>query len=178
MNVHNEIIFSKQVLEFITVANDFCIFIEKSISYDKETILEYVNKVTPLLYIKGVLIPDILPSNPDANEKFVTEEMWTDIYSALKNILDKDDTAYITENTKDENAQLIKISISELIADMYQDLKDFILLYQKNTKDAKENAVKSVRDYFLTHWGQRSIFILKTSFDILYPQQYDLFSNE
>lgn len=178
MDQHSEIVYSKQVLEFITVANDFCLFVEKSYTYDKKVILEYLNKVMPLMYIKGTLLPEINPINTEANEKFVTEEMWTDIYAMFKTKLDKDDAAYITEDTRDDSSQIIKVSLAELVADIYQDMKDFLLLYQKNTKDAKENAVNGIREYFLAHWGQRCLFVLKISFDILYPQKYDLFQNE
>ena len=40
-------------------------------------------------------------------------------------------------------------------ADIYQDLKDFIYLYQKNTEMAKENAVSECKRLFQTRWGVR-----------------------
>lgn len=178
MNQHSEIVYSKQVLEFITVANDFCLFVEKADTYDKKFVLEYLNKVMPLMYIKGTLLPDINPADSEANEKFVTEEMWTDVYGMFKTKLNKDDVAFIIEDTRGDNSQIVKVSLAELIADIYQDMKDFLLLYQKNTKAAKENAVNGIKEYFFSHWGQRCLSVLKISFDVLYPQKYDLFQNE
>ncbi len=43
---------------------------------------------------------------------------------------------------------------------MYQDLKDFVLLYGKGTQAAQENAAYSCRYYFDTHWGPRAIRLL------------------
>ena len=55
----------------------------------------------------------------------------------------------------------IKTSISELLTDIYQDMNDFILLYQKESRAAKQNAAGECKVLFFSHWGVRIIDLLK-----------------
>ena len=56
-------VFSKNVLEFLTVANDYCLMMAKVETTSKYSLIEYLQKVCPLLYIKASLLPDIEVQN-------------------------------------------------------------------------------------------------------------------
>ena len=45
--------------------------------------------------------------------------------------------------------------------DIYQDMKDFVLLYQKPLREAKKVAVWEMRELFQAHWGFRIVNLLK-----------------
>lgn len=156
-HIENEAIYSRNVLELLTVAHEFCLFLESVEKYPSDEVLAFLNKIAPLLYIKGILIPEIEVNNPDANERFVTEEQYENIFLSVKEKFGKSDK-FTRSNTKvNEKSILIESSLSEVFADIYQDLKDFVILYQKNTRDAKENAVFSIKELFSQHWGIRLI---------------------
>ena len=78
------IVFSKTVIEVITIANDLCIFLEEFDKYELEFSLLYLQKVLPLLYLKGALMPDLENINQESNERFVIQEQWEDIYNRIK----------------------------------------------------------------------------------------------
>ena len=80
-----EVAFSKNVIEMITVANNFCSFIEKADDSPKSEIFVYLEKVLPLLFLKGTLLPEVIVDDPESNERFVTEEQWESIFNELKN---------------------------------------------------------------------------------------------
>ncbi len=153
VNNQNDPLYSRQVIEFITVANEFCIFSEKINDYTRDDIITYYLRIIPLLYLKGSLIKDITPENPDNNERFVLEEDWENLLNAVRNKLYPDDNFWIAADPHDVDTEAEKSSISECIADIYQDMKDFIMLYQKNTRSAKENAVHEVFINYPGHWG-------------------------
>jgi len=67
----------------------------------------------------------------------------------------------------------LKASISEHLADVYQDLKDFVLLYQKNLAYAKQNAVYECRSLFVNHWGGRIAALLPALHAIAFPARQD-----
>ena len=167
-DINKDPIYSKNVMEMILVANEFCSFIEFTEKHSKEDILYYLQKVCPLLYLKGSLLPGIQVKNPEANERFVTEEQWQNIFNSLRSKFLNDDEYWDIENLDTENNEPEKQSLSENFADIYQDLKDFILLYQKNTEAAKENAVHQCSILFKKHWGCRIINSLKAIHYILY----------
>lgn len=147
------IIQSRQVLELITVANDFVSFIEKSEDYTKEQILNYLHRVFPLLYIKASLIPDIEVSDEEAIEHYVTEEQWESVFNLIHKALEKEDIYYYIDLHEHTHQDAIRASIAENVADLFQDLKDFLVLYQKPVYTFKENAIREVKQLFITRFG-------------------------
>ena len=168
----DEPVYSKNVIEMLTLANEYTLFIEKSDDYSKEDVLEYLRKMFPMLYLKASLLPDIAPVNPDANERYVSEELWENIFNILRNKFQTDDEYWYINNSDISDIDPIKASLSENIADIYQDLKDFILLYQKNMWDAKENAVYQCKVLFKERWGHIVVNALKYIHHLKYKNFY------
>ncbi len=152
---------SRNVIEMLTVANEYCLFLEGVEKYTKEDIISYFQKLCPLLYIKGATLPYVEVENPEANERFVTEENWVTIFNDIRKKLGKEDEFWMVDYNDDDYSNPVKVSIAEYLSDIYQDLKDFILLYQRNTKSSRENAVSECRLLFERHWGWRAIEIHK-----------------
>ncbi len=148
---------SSQVLEMITVANDFCNFSESLNQHDKKEVIGYYQKVIPLIYLKGSLLPEIEVSDESAYERFVSEEHWENIFNAARLKFDNDDEYWYP----DGNEELMKESLSDNIADIYQDMKDFVVLYQVNRLAAKENSLAECRVLFINHWGERCVKAMK-----------------
>jgi hypothetical protein len=160
---------SKSVLELITVAHEYCLFIEKIEAYSKEDILKYFQKIIPLLYLKGSLIPAIEVTDDAYLERFVTQETWEIVFNELRNKLNAEDEYWVLEYA--DNSEAIKASIADNLTDVYQDLKDFLILYSKNTQTARENAVNECKNYFETHWGIRLVNAAKAIHLLLFKKQ-------
>jgi hypothetical protein len=161
-----ELVFSRKVIEMITVANEFCLFIEENTKYETIQILAYLERVIPLLYLKGSLLPSIEITDESANERFVTEEQWEIYFNQLKKKFGKIDSFYSNESTQKDKC--IRYSLADIIVDIYQDLKDFILLYERNTMIARENAVNNCKYLFESRWGYRAIRAMQAIHYILY----------
>ncbi len=146
---------SAPILEMLTVANEYCFFLEHAEEKNKDQVLVFMQRILPLLYLKGSLLPTLEPEFPEASERFVTEENWESIFNPLRKILDKDDEFWVIDPLYINETEPINSSISEHLADVYQDMKDFLLLYQRNTHAARENAVSDCEKLFATHWGFR-----------------------
>ncbi|MBC8321192.1 MAG: DUF5063 domain-containing protein [Bacteroidetes bacterium] len=151
----DDITLSKPVIEMATVANEFCYFFDTIDSKDKQTILEFTQRILPLLYLKGSLLPNVTPEYPESNERFVTEEQWERIFTVLRDKFGKDDEYWVIDPQYINETEPLKASLSENITDIYQDMKDFILLMQKNTLAARENAVSECSLLMANHWGYR-----------------------
>ncbi len=149
-----EPIYSQAVLDMFTVANEYCMFAEKATGYEKSDIYQYLFKVFSLMYLKGALIPEIDVMHPEANERYVTEEQWQAIFNDFRNKFVEDDFFHFCD-PKVSNADTELKSLAENLADIYQDMKDFVLLYSKELQAARENAVHEIGRLFKSHWGQR-----------------------
>jgi hypothetical protein len=160
---------SKPVLEALTVANEYCLFFEGIDNYSKNDIFSYFQKIAPLLYLKGCTVPKILVNDESFSQRFVTEEQWEGIFKQLRKKFGDDDTYYVL----DHNNDTIEASLSDNMADIYQDMKDFVMLYQKGSMYAKENAVFQFSVLMQTHWGPIVVDALKACHYLLYDQWSD-----
>jgi hypothetical protein len=146
---------SINVLEFLRVAHEYCLFTEKAAEMNKQQISDFFLKIGPLLYLKGKLLPVIDPEYPETTERFVTEEEWQEIFNIHRAAFVKDDEYYHVNYEEFNEYEAVKASLSENFTDIYQDLKDFVLLYQKNSRAARQNAVHDCKVLFETRWGHK-----------------------
>ena len=170
----NEPVFNKNVIEVLTISNELCLLLDNSEKYDKNDFLIFLHRLLPLLYLKASLLKKVQASNPDASERFVTEEQYELIYQSMKKLFADGDIFYVTG--KKENQ--IKVSLAEFITDIYQDMKDFLILYQKSSIGAKENAIIECVNLFEKHWGPKLIASLQALHLIIYPVSSKIFDKD
>jgi hypothetical protein len=168
-NAAKDIVYSKSVLEFLTVANEYCLFTEKTENYSKEDIISYMLKICPLLYLKGALLPLSQGSDFEITERYVSEEHWDAIYKSIHSKLGKDDAYWTIQGGDTGETVPVKASIADNLTDVYQDLKDFVMLYSKGTHAGKENAVAECQKLFESHWGSRIVSAHKALHHIQFP---------
>ena len=140
-NMHT--IEKKNTKELFLVASQYCTFIDNIHTFEKEQIIDYLLKITPLIYLKGSLIPEIEIDDNASCEQFFSEEQYESLYLALKEKLEEID---FFESYDWQLNEIETKSLCEILADIYQDMKDFLLLYNKNTLTAQESALFLLRD--------------------------------
>jgi hypothetical protein len=150
-------VYSKTVLEMLTVANEYCLFLEKAEDYNRQDIIMFLQKVCPLIYIKSALLPAIEIDDEETAEHFVTEEEWESIFNTLHQKFGDDDIYYFIDPHENSNTDPVRGSLAENFTDIYQDLKDFVLLYQKPRKASMEYAVFECKRLFETRYGFRLV---------------------
>jgi hypothetical protein len=164
-----EIVYSKNVVEFVTVANEYCTFLEKVSEHEKPVFIDKSLKLLSLLYLKVLLLPEVEQVNDDPNEKFVTEFDWQFIRNGVQSVLGDDDT-YLDffDLQMHETPEPTTNSISENLADIYQDLKDFLEIYKLGVEDLSNDAILECISSFREFWGFRLVNTTK----MLHHMQY------
>jgi hypothetical protein len=150
-------VYSKTVIELLTVANEYCLFLEKAENYDRQDIMLFLQRICPLIYIKSSLLPVIEIEDEEAAEHFVTEEEWEGVFNTLHLKFGEDDLYYFINPHERSHTDPVKASLAENFTDIYQDLKDFVLLYQKPRKVSMEYAVFECKRLFETRYGFRLV---------------------
>jgi len=168
--VFSEVVYSKNVIEFVTVANEYCSFVESVDHFTRKDFLSRIQKLFPLLYLKASLLPepDAVVSD-DEPEKFVTEDDYNFILNKLVVKFGEFD-AYqeIYDSSLQYSYIPVEGSIGENITDIYQDLKDFILCYRIGTVEVMNDALRGCRNDFEQYWGQRLVNGLRAIHYLLY----------
>jgi hypothetical protein len=156
MSDKNDPVYSRNVVEFTAAANEFCKYAEHSDELKGDELLKIMQRILPYLYLKASLLPSLEPYFEDGNEKFVTESDWFRIHNILKDKFGTaDDYLEVFDEKMNESEGPVVSSLSENMADIYQDLKDFLLLYQTGTKEVMNDAIWECRLNFENLWGQK-----------------------
>lgn len=164
-------LYSKNIIEFITVASEYCGFVEKMEKFSKKDFLEKSQKILALLYLKASMLEKISSDEIEEGvvERFVTE---LDYNYIVENIAAKIGTHEqfldVFEPTRNEESEAVQVSVSECFADIYQDLKDFILNYQIGNEQIMLEAIYECQLNFEIFWGPRVLSILSIIHNILY----------
>ncbi len=146
--VDYDITHGKHFLELLSVANEYVSFIEKSKDIDKHSMMNYLQKILPLIYLKSSLLPELKLDDNSADERFVTEEEYELV---LMNLLEK--FSQKCDNNHECNCTDDGPKVAEALTDLYQDLKDTILLFSTNKFSAQQWAVCNCRSWFIERWG-------------------------
>lgn len=167
---------TKGSIEFLTVAIEFCKFIEQCSLHQKD-FLDKISKLLPLLYLKASMAETGEPVYDAEPEKFVDEFTYNEIKENLCNILgDKDQ--YLTAIHPDIalSDSVIAASISEDLADVYQSAKDFVESAKIGDENILNDALIICIADFKTYWGTRLLSAELAIHQILTTQEEE--SNE
>ena len=165
----NQLVYSKQVVEFVTVANEYCKFIESAGALETREMLSKIQKIFPLVYLKATLLPDFESSDELVLEKSVTEVDYSYLQQRLMNMLGEyDDYQEVFDQDMQFSDVPLTASISENLADIYQDLKDFVMLYRTGDEIVMEAALWECTDNFKTYWGQKLVNNLRAIHSLVY----------
>ena len=148
-------VYSRQVIEFVTVANEYCSFIEAAGQLKRLDFIIKIQKLLPLLYLKASLIPEMESVLNEGNEKFVTEQEYDFIKDQVQTHMGElDDYSEQWYPKIAGNTEPVITSISENLADIYQDLKDLVSLYSMGTTEIMNDAVWECKMNYENYWGQ------------------------
>jgi hypothetical protein len=151
-----ELVFSRSVVEFAAVAKEYCAFIENSAKYKRSQFIKIAASLLPLLYYKASLLPQTEPVYDEGNQKHVTEEYYLALNTRLKSFFGQYDAfPEVFDPRISETDEGFSASLAEYLTDIYQDLKDFTMLYQKGQIEEMNDALWECTTTFREFWGIR-----------------------
>jgi hypothetical protein len=172
MDTNKNSIYERNTIEFVTVACEYCSFVE---AVNMHSLFEFVDKATkilPLLYLKASLLPDILPDDDDTEPGFaVTEEMYESVRMRIAGLLGTYDSYLETFHPDMQYSDTpVAAFISEDLADIYQDTANFVALFRQENEEVMREAVILCRTNFREYWGQCSLNALKALHALRYNE--------
>ena len=169
-----DIVFSRNTVEFVTVAAEFCAYIERSNEHTRKDFVDTLLKLLPLLYIKAQMLPNEERMSDDDLEDFVSEDSYEIVRLTILDLLaDKDPYLDVFVSDMKYSDTPITKSISEDIADIYQDIKNFVCLFQLGINETMHDAIIECNEHFRQYWGQTLTNTLRALHDIRYNTSLD-----
>jgi hypothetical protein len=174
-NLPDHIVYSPQVIDFVTVAAETCLFLEHATDFSREEFVARGAKMLALLYLKTSMLEIPERVYEDMTERFVSEEEYNDVKGQLALLLGEKDS-YLETFHPDMSLSDTPIAafISENLADVYQELKDFAANYQLADTDVMNDALVTCLETFAEHWGQKSLNALRALHSIRYSDGFSV----
>lgn len=163
-----KLIYTRQVVEFAASANEYCKYLEGIKETSGIEILKVLQRLLPFIYLRASLLPLAEPLIEEGNDKTVSEFDWTRMHDTLLSKIGNNDPFPVIVDMGDPSDGLYTGSISEYLADIYQDLKDFIVNYKTGTDDVMNDAVWEVLMNFEEFWGRKLLSVLGAIHTALY----------
>lgn len=160
-------------MEFVTVTVEYCTYVEHAEGKTRLEFSDTMTKLLPLLYIKAATLPKYEILSEDYYlEDFVTEDNYNIVRANISATLgEKDDYLDVFMEDMKYSDSPILTTISENLADIYQDLKNFALRY-KNAADEElaMNALAEAKEDFQYSWGQKMVNVLRALHEVRYSE--------
>ena len=165
----DQIVYSKNVVEFVTVANEYCSTIENVSHLTAEENLAKLQKLLPLLYLKTSVVEKIEMVMDEELEKFVSEFDYNMLHQKWLQLLGENDGFY---EVFDPNIQFgeetVRASLSENLMDIYQDMKDCITNYSIGNEEVMNDAISECIYHFEEFWGQQLVNVMRAVHMLVY----------
>lgn len=174
------IVFSKNTVEFTTVAVQYCLLIENQEEISKDNLTDKLTKILPLLYLKATMIPETeLVDEEEQHEITVTEGDYNYILDKLANIFKEDDTylEVFLEDMKYSETP-IAASIAEDLTDIYQDLKNYITIFERGIEENMNDALYICNENYKAYWGQKLVNVLRALHSVKYSSPAEDYTSE
>ena len=160
----------KDELELVTVAVQFCAYLESAEQRQPREFVDTMLRFLPLLYLKGTLLPEADMSDDEVDlQDYVTEENYDIVRTNIALLMGANDDflEVFMEDMKYSDTPILS-TVSENLADIYQDLKNFVFSYRQDDEAVKQEAVAQVKENFEHYWGQRCANVLRALHDVRY----------
>jgi hypothetical protein len=165
------VVYSKNVVEFVTVANEFCGTIEKVNNFTALENLQKLQKILPLFYLKATLLPRVENILDEELEKYITELDYNVLHQKWSQLLGENDSFYeVFDPSIQFGQETVTASISESLLDVYQDVKDFLIAYSLGNEDVMNDALFDCLFHFEDSWGQRLVNVLRAVHMLVYSE--------
>lgn len=163
------VIFDRNTVEFVTVSAEFCAFLEQAESKSRRRFVDTALKLLPLLYLKASMLPPCEAEGMAEPEIIVTESDYDAIRSMVAGVLaDRDDYLDVFLADMRYSDTPIRRNISEDLADIYQDIKNFVDVYRLGFDETMHDALAICEEHFASYWGQVLVNTMRALHEVKY----------
>jgi len=166
-------VFEKNTVEFVTVAAEYCAFLEQIEMKEASRVVDVLSKLLPLVYLKAAMLPDDEPEGLYLDEAVTEPDYEAILMSVQKKLGENDDYLEVFVEDMKYSDTPVRRSISEDLADIYQALKNFVESFKSGLNEVMTEAVAVCAQGFRTYWGQTLTNTLRAVHNVRYGADLD-----
>lgn len=169
------VIFDARTVEFVTVAAEYCGFLERCEGMGCTAFVDTLLKLLPLLYLKASLLPECVAIDEyDSPETFVTEDAYEVLRLTIADVMGAhDDYLDVFLSDMKYSDTPIRRTVSEDLADIWQDICNFVCRFRTGVNATMNDGLVECRDSFASGWGQTLVNTLRALHEVRYGASDD-----
>jgi len=159
--IHNYV-YSSEMLEFVKVANACCEFLEQLKDVEGRSFIVDSVKHLSAVYATFLNTGETEPVFESPAEPTVSEQDWSELFQRIAMILgNHNDILRMAEEGEFDRSELVNHTVSEDLADIYQELRDFTSIYSRGMEELMNDAAWELNEHFAEHWGAKLLRALQ-----------------
>jgi len=168
-----DVLIAPETKEFVRLCNRYVEYIERMPEGKVSDFWAVLLQLLPDVYAGVLRLPQLEARYASEIEKFVTEREYNKIFINLMTFIGSlDKFSDFSDLGHPGIMKVIDASISETLTDIFQELKDFVLLYQTGTLENMNDAIAECIDSFGQYWGVKLLSASRIIHINLYQQRY------
>jgi len=166
-------IIAPQTKEFVKLCRSYFEYIEMMPDKKISDFWLMQLQLLPKIYTGLYQLPQIKEYYSSEVEKFVTESDYNKTFLSLVAFIGTVDRYTDFSDLGHPGAvKTVEASLSEILTDIYQELKDFVLLYETGTIENMNDSIADCLDTFGRYWGIKLLSATRIIHVNLYQQRY------
>ena len=168
-----DILIAPETKEYVKLCRRYIEYIEELPDEKVSDFWQVQLRLLNELYISTLRLPQLGGHYSLEIEKFVTEREYNKIFAKLVAYIGAlDKFADFSDLGRPGIMKVIDASISETLTDIYQELKDFVMLYETGTLENMNDSVVECVETFGQYWGVKLLSALRIIHINLYEHRY------
>lgn len=168
-----QLLYNENVLGFNTLVNKYIEILDQTVLFSQRDFMDKMHRLLPFIYLKALTLPDLEAMMPEMIEKTVTAEEWEAVEQTLAKKIGEYNHYSETFDPL-SNADDAMTSLAEGFTDIFQDLKDYIVLFNIGNIEIMNDALWECKNNFKNYWGQRLVNLQRVLHYLLYNNQIKL----
>lgn len=142
------------VKNLVTLCRKYCTCLEMLKHEERNAFFDEMLVMLPGIYRGVMRLPQTDKRYAYEPEKFVTERVYRQMRKRLQDELGAQDRfPLLADPTMPERMRLSELSLAEILCDVYQEVKDFVSLYERGSLEDMNDAVKECQTNFKDRLG-------------------------
>lgn len=160
---------SPNILALIALTNEYCHTLETVMDSTRDELVVSLLKILPRIYISVTDIDIDTNNSENYIDSFLKEETYDQLKNEISEIMAEDDVymEVFVEDMRYSDTP-IATSVSENLADLYQEFFNFIASVQNVSTELQIEISAQIKENFKSYWGQTLCNVMRALNTIYY----------
>lgn len=163
---------SRNSLALIAMANEYCHDLEHAMEKERDEFVGAMLKLLPRIYMVATDVAEKDEEDTYYIDSYLSEDGYNCIREYVYRLLGEDDVYLeVFEEDMKYSDTPIATTVSENLADLYQEFYNFVVSVQNAPSEVVGAIVCAVKENFNAYWGQTLVNVLRALHNIKYNNE-------